>query len=168
MQRFSLLMRNILEFSDMDFISLKNDIDFIQKYLELQQLNHEFAFEFELTIAESLDTEHLLIPPMLIQPDVENAILHGALSHKNGKVSIDYSCKENQIIISIQDNGDTGVSRSRNAGKLHRSMSTSITKKRIKNFREVHDLDIQYRPIENLAVKSGKRVVFTIPFRYLS
>lgn len=165
MQRFSLLMRNILEFSDMDFISLKNDIDFIQKYLELQQLNHEFAFEFEITTAESLDVDNLLIPPMLIQPDVENAILHGALSRKNGKVNIDYSCKDNQLIISIQDNGHTGVSRAKNAGKLHRSMSTSITKKRIKNFREVHDLDIQYHPIEDQVEKSEKVVVFTLPFK---
>lgn len=166
LHNFSSLMRNILEFSDMDFISLKDDVEFIKKYMKLQQINHDFKFNFEINLSPSLNTEELLVPPMIIQPAVENAILHGALSREGGEVSIDYMQEGDHIKISIRDNGEMGVPSYKSSGKLNRSMSTNITKKRIENFKETYGMQIEYIPITPLAETTGKVAVFSIPFRF--
>ena len=64
-------MRDTLEFSDVDFISLKDDIDFIKKYINLQQLSNDFQFDYTINISQDLNAEQIMVPPMLIQPVVE-------------------------------------------------------------------------------------------------
>ncbi len=165
---FSLLMRNILEFSDVDFISLHQDIDFIKKYIQLQQLNHEFKFNFEINVSPELNVDEIKIPPMLIQPAVENAILHGALSTENGLISIEYSNVGDQLHILIMDNGAARKSTQPSANRLNRSMSLDITQTRIKNFKEVHGVTILYRPFNSVKNDGNSAVSFSMPLEFIS
>lgn len=163
LRNFSLLMRNILEFSDVDFITLRQDVDFIRRYIELQQLNHEFKFNVEIEVSPELNIDEIKIPPMLIQPAVENAILHGALSKENGLISIEYSKVGDQFQISIKDNGEARKSAKPSANRLNRSMSLDITQTRIKNFQEVHGVTILYRPFDSIKNANDSAVSFSMP-----
>ncbi|MFT5820718.1 MAG: tetratricopeptide (TPR) repeat protein [Crocinitomix sp.] len=166
LRNFSKLMRDTLEFSDVNFISLQKDINFIKKYIELQKLSHDFKFESKINISEELNTADIYVPPMLIQPAVENAILHGALSVENGIISIDYVHNNGQLEIRISDNGKTKTQTSFSASKLNRSMSTDITVNRINNIGQVHGTEISYKTFDSVENKDGLAVTFSFPIHF--
>ncbi|MCJ8292652.1 MAG: histidine kinase [Crocinitomicaceae bacterium] len=166
LRSFSVLMRNILEFSDLDFISLRQDIDFLKKYIELQQLNHEFKFNYEISVSPELNIDEIKIPPMLIQPAVENAILHGALSTENGAIFIEYSKKGDQFQVSIKDNGEARNVTQSSTNRLNRSMSLDITQTRIKNLQEVHGVTIVYHPFNSDMNDGDSSVSFSMPLEF--
>lgn len=163
LRSFSVLMRNILESSDVDFIPLQQDIDFINKYIELQQLNNEFKFDYKITVSPELNSEEIMIPPMLIQPAVENAILHGALSVEHGLISIDYSKVNGELQITITDNGKMRDHAQHSSNRLHRSMSLDITHTRIKNLEEVHGIRVEYTPFDSASDEQQSSVSFKMP-----
>lgn len=162
LQKFGSLMRNILESSDIDFIPLQADINFIEKYLTLQSLNNNGNFTYAIAVADDVNVSNSMIPPMLIQPFVENAILHGVSIVENGHISIDYSKKDSNLIISITDNGKGITTSPKKAGMLHRSMSTDIIKQRIENIQKVHKMEIAYEVFS----AENTIVTFTIPLKY--
>ena len=103
---FSRLMRDVMENSQEDFIPLSKEIDILEVYLKLE--NHRFKdkFDYSFTVDKSINTEDTLIPPMLIQPYIENAVWHGLrYKEEKGFLKVDISQKENDIIITIEDNG---------------------------------------------------------------
>ncbi|MGH1387415.1 histidine kinase [Kordia sp.] len=162
LQKFGSLMRNILESSDIDFIPLEADINFIEKYLILQSLNNNGSFTYAIAVADDVNVSNSMIPPMLIQPFVENAILHGVSTIENGHISIDYSKKDSNLIISITDNGKGITTSPKKASMLHRSMSTDIIKQRIENIQKVHKMEIAYEVFS----AENTVVAFTIPIKY--
>lgn len=132
--RFANLMRQILDNSSQTSISLKKEIDFLDNYLQLEQLRFNIPFEYRITVCDSLDTTDVKIPPLLLQPYIENAIWHG-LSHKSdgGKIEIEISEVNDVLICSIQDDG---VGRTQNKllqqnKKKHESKAMHITEERI-------------------------------------
>ena len=169
LQNFSKLMRNTLESSDMDFIPLKEDMAFIERYIELQRLNHEFKFDYAITVQEDIDASKVLIPPMLTQPFVENAIIHGAL-HSGSNVNISVIQETNHLIITINDDGQQQFEDSKASSKLNRSMSTDIVMERIQNLKNTHNIEIQYsltnHSLESDAVTKGTTVTLSIPIIY--
>lgn len=102
---FAKLMRKVLYQAEEEFTSLENELDTIQKYLELEQLRHKFTFHIEVDPA--IDLYNTEIPVMLIQPFVENAILHGIAELKDmGRIEISIKqVNQNQLKICISDNG---------------------------------------------------------------
>lgn len=112
LSKYADLMRKYLEQSGKDLISIKEECDALQDYLELEKLRFEDSFTFEINIAPEIDIRQTFIPPLLIQPFVENSIRHGLL-HKEGKKCLytKFHYQEQQLIISIEDNG-IGLSKS--------------------------------------------------------
>ena len=161
LRNFSKLMRSILESSDQDFVTLEQDLDMLREYLTLQQLNSDFQFEYALNVSDELQGQGLKIPPMLIQPAVENAILHGALNTEQGTVNIECAPNGNRMQIRIADNGPGPSANQRDHNTLHRSMSTDIVKERIRNLKELHGIDILYSI--SAGKSSGTAVVFDLP-----
>jgi len=102
---FSKLMRSILESSDQDFINVEEDAQALEAYLKLQKLNDINSFEYEIHIADDIQDSMMIIPPMFTQPYVENAILHGLKGVENGIVKVEYQQVQNDLQISITDNG---------------------------------------------------------------
>lgn len=163
LRNFSKLMRHILESSDRDFISLQEDVDMIREYLILQQLNNDFKFEYDIQVSDELNLAGLKIPPMLIQPFVENAILHGALNAEAGLVTLRYALMNERLHISIDDNGPGPTASARDHGTLHRSMSVDIVKQRIRNLSEVHGIEIHYSIEASEQAATGTCVVCDLP-----
>ena len=141
---YSKLMRLILEGSSEDFVTIEDDVSLISKFLQLQQMVHDDSFNFKVNIDELLDTHDTKLPPMLTQPFVENAILHGVNTIENGFIEVNYLEKNNKLVIEIKDNGK-GFTKANNASgkELHQSLGTKITEERIKNYTNLYKFKIE-------------------------
>ncbi len=132
--KFSRLTRMILNYSKQDLITLEEELDFLKNYIALQQIRFEVPFKFTLELSEGLATNELLVPPMLTQPFIENAIEHGFL-HKEEQGHIDLIIKEtdSQLLITVKDDGVGRTQAATLAKKTkHESMATQITVERLK------------------------------------
>nr|WP_233173822.1 histidine kinase [Pedobacter sp. ASV19] len=128
---FSGLLRNILEQSRKDFISLEEEIVSLENYLHLQQMRYIALFDYQIDLGKDLDLAALLIPPMLVQPFVENAIEHGFrnIDYK-GVLTIAFKTDNNQIFITVDDNG-TGLAFKEPKGQKKQSLAGIILKERL-------------------------------------
>lgn len=170
LSKFSKLTRMILEMSEKDTISIGEEIEALNLYLALEQMRFEDDFYFETKVSLEIDKEMDKIPPMLVQPYVENAIKHGLL-HKEGKknLSVLFDSIENNLIVTINDNG-VGRKRSEQLNKIkdskHQSFSTQANKKRLeilnksKNKLVAVIINDNYNEIGNA---TGTTVKLTIP-----
>ena len=167
--KFSRLVRHILESTRTDFIELEKEITNLENYLALQKLRFSDKFNFRIEIEDEIDTESMEIPPMLIQPFVENAIEHGIKS-KETKGHIDIRFKMNgELLVCEVD--DDGIGRDK-SGKLkhdgHKSMANAIVMERLerlsKKMKQKNSLEIiDLKTDTNVSL--GTRVVIGLPFR---
>lgn len=133
--KFGKLMRGVLDNSRKELIPLEKEMDTLNKYLEMEQFCRDGNFNFKIS-TQNIESDDLEIPPMLVQPFVENAILHGVgpLKNKKGEIEILFSEKGQNTIVEIKDNG-VGFDAENNS-KENKSGRTSagieVTKERIK------------------------------------
>lgn len=166
---FSKLMRQVLRSSNYEYITINEEVEILQYYLNLQQLRFTPTFDYSIEIDEQIKDNNILVPPMLIQPFVENAIEHGLKPiGEGGKITIRFMKSGSGIVIEVDDNG-LGIDYSSSINKTeskHESMALKITKERLdilkkdtrkKTFFEVFD---KKRRNPN---HKGTIVRFTIP-----
>lgn len=139
LQKFSRLLRLVVQNTDRNAIPLSEEIEMITLYLELEKLRFAAGFWFQITCDDDIDTENTDIPPMLLQPFVENALWHGLLPKPdNRQLKIDFRLKEDTILVcSIDDNGigrkQSAAQKQRQiATQKHQSKGIQITQDRIK------------------------------------
>lgn len=162
LSRFAKLIRMNLDSSMSDLVPVSEEINRLDLYLQIELMRFEDEFEYNISIADDIDIESIEIPPMLLQPYVENSILHGILpSGKPGKIDIriEYNSKQN-IVFSIQDNGigiEESVSRKQSKMSPHVSRGTSITTQRIQLLGAMNNINISINgPFE---IKNAKNDV---------
>jgi ligand-binding sensor domain-containing protein len=136
--KFSSLTRQILDISGRDEVTLRTEIEMLTDYLELEKLRFGDSFAFEMHVSDEIDPEGILIPPMLIQPYVENALKHGLLHRQTDRrLSVSFSIYGEMLNVTVRDNGigrkAAGEIAQRQSG--HRSFSTSATARRLKLLR---------------------------------
>lgn len=153
---FSTLTRSILKHTREDAISLDEEIASLKSYLSLEQLRLKNSFEYKLSYDENLETEFIYIPPMLIQPFVENAIKHGVEGEKSmGEVVVKIDDKSNFIRFIITDNG-RGIKQSVTSKmKGHKSYAMKIFEERIKIMKKQFGKTISFAVID-LSDKGSK------------
>ena len=138
---FSRLIRLILENSPKEFITLETEIEILEKYLKTQKLRFENRFDYHINAPEDLVFKKVLIPPMITQPFVENAIEHGQLNTiENGKITINFTEKGNMLFVEVLDNG-IGIQKSREKKSpmsKHKSMAMDITNQRVSILNKKH------------------------------
>lgn len=167
--KFSQLTREILKASGKQFISLSEEIEMLKKYLELEGLRFENDYSFSVTVNDEDIADDIMLPPMLIQPYVENAIRHGLLHKKGAKnisVHFEFDEEKKQLACTITDNGvGRKASAEINAGRkqLHESFSTSANAKRLELLNQNRDekIGVQYEDLTE-----GTRVSILIPVNY--
>lgn len=172
--RFAKLMRSSLEYSELEVISLENEIEFLEDYLLInQQLRFENRLTYSLKVDEEIEEDITGVPTMIVQPYIENAIEHGIRPKKSGLIKIEFKLvDETTILCVIEDNG-VGRARAREIQALddyhlkHKSRGTSITEKRLeilhaskKNAFFVTTIDLT-DPLSNEPI--GTRVEIQIP-----
>ncbi len=165
---FATVTRNVLENSRMEFISINKEITLLENYLQLQKLRFKNRFEYEIKIDEHIDRE-AVIPPMLSQPFIENAIEHGFSGIENGgKISISYKHKNNELLMEITDNG-VGMKEDLPQKKQNRSLALEITRERIALMNKKAKRKISFTITEAFPLHSerkGVKVSFRFPVDY--
>lgn len=163
---FSKLMRLILENSPKEFIPIKIENDILNKYLIIQKLRFEDRFDFKIEVDPILLDQEALIPPMLTQPFIENAIEHGQLHDmKEGIIKIKFLSYKSKLKIEIIDNGiGRDKSKASEKGSAHKSMAMQITRNRINLMNTKYKSD-GYMKVEdaNQEKKSGTHITLVIP-----
>ncbi len=157
---FSRLIRHNLEQSRESLISVKNEAQMLKSYLFLQQLRFNNKFEFEINVQDLID-DSIAIPPMFVQPFVENAVLHGvAHIEEKGMIQINFRKNgEETIECEVVDNG-IGITESKrrkqNTNSFHNSLAMTITKERME-IMNAHDIEkIRIVTDELTMEKNGK------------
>jgi sensor histidine kinase YesM len=170
LSRFAKLVRNILDSSVKDVIPLTTEIETISHYLELQKVRFEGKFDYTIDIDEGLPTADVHIPPMLIQPFVENAIEHG-IKYKPGKgrVRISFQMTGGGLNIFITDDGvgrKKALEFEQDRNKYRLSLSTQIIQDRIRSLnrrsRAKYSLQITDL-VDEAGAAAGTSVVVFIP-----
>ena len=136
--KFANLMRKALEYSNLEIISLEEEIEFLRDYLLInEKLRFENKLSFEIEVDDQLEEDIMGVPTMIVQPYVENAIEHGIRSVGKGRIHITFKLEdEENILCHVEDNG-IGRVRSRQLQEQdqefmnHKSLGTSITEKRL-------------------------------------
>ncbi len=157
LSRFAKLIRQNFEFTNKKQITLEEDLDALKNYIETQQLRFEGKFDYKITIQKNIDTTFTQIPPMLLQPFVENAIEHGLKSKKEkGFLQINISKQDNFIHFEIIDDG-VGYNKDTNLEDREHAIDVFLKRLKLRNFGEEKLFSIQ--PLVN---KSGTRVVILL------
>ena len=138
--KFSKLMRQLLEHSRQELITVENEIDLLRNYLDIQKLRFKDRFNYQVKQDESLAISDWRIPPMLAQPFVENAIEHGIGARTQGMIHVSFLKRDNQLLIEILDDGP-GIAQMQ--GNDHKSLSTTIIQERIAILNQSHARPIQ-------------------------
>jgi hypothetical protein len=168
--KFSTLMRKVLENSQHTSIPLRDELEALNLYLELECLRFKDKFDYHITVDEEIDPLLFKVPTMLIQPYVENSINHGLITKKGkGLVNIDMKLSRDQIICTIEDNGigrEAAQERSKNHEAEHNSLGTKIVSSRLDLVNELYGTSLKtvYTDLKNEEGEpEGTRVEIHIP-----
>ena len=169
LSKFSKLTRQVLESSLNHKVSIADEIKLLEYYLQLESLRFSNQFEYSIEVDQDIDVFNIEIPFLLLQPVVENAIIHGLRPKEGrGSLSISLQQKANHILCSVEDNGIGRLAAGMNGGNTierHVSLGMSVTQRRLgtlnKNINidcvSIIDLfDLQHQP-------SGTRVEIKVP-----
>lgn len=169
--KFSLLIRCVLDNSRSEKISLENELDTLSLYAEMEAMRFKDKMKFILQVAPGIDLLFVEIPPLLLQPFVENAIWHG-LMHKEegGTVKVEVSQPTNKLLhIEITDNGigrrKSAELKSKNATRS-KSYGMKLTGERIELINQLYKINTKYQVIDLYNAdgkESGTRVILEIP-----
>jgi len=166
---FSKLMRAVLENSEEDFIPLEKEIQLIELYTKLEHFRFKDKFDYKIFIEDTIDIEAYKIPPMLLQPYIENAVWHG-LRYKEDKGILDISItkkRKDEIEITIADNG---IGRKKSKAlktenqKKHNSKGLGNIKKRVTILNEMYKDKVEINIVDNQteAEDVGTKVIVTL------
>ncbi|CAN5697412.1 hypothetical protein BH11BAC1_BH11BAC1_04280 [soil metagenome] len=168
--KFSKLMRAVLENSQHSEVPLKEDMKALELYMQLESIRLPHPFTYQFHIDESVDVEETTIPPLILQPFVENSIWHG-LQYKpeSGHIDIFISKNDNALHATVEDNG-VGRDMSKKAGHpmllKKESLGMKLTEERLKILNEIKKIKAQFK-ITDLFTKenkpTGTRVELSLP-----
>ncbi len=168
--KFSSLMRKVLENSQHTSVPLRDELDALSLYLELEKIRFKEKFDYKINIDEELDTLLYKVPTMLIQPYVENSICHGVMPLEgNGLVKIDLKLEKSYISCTIEDNGigrEAAQERKMKSEKNHNSLGTQIVTSRLDLVNTLYGTSLKtiYTDLKNEnGLPVGTRVVIHIP-----
>lgn len=172
LSKFSKLMRITLEYSKVPLIPVDKEIESLENYLELEKLRCNKSFDYTITKATDIEDD-VALPSLLLQPFVENAILHGVIPKKTGgKIAIVFSIINDMLQCTIQDNG-IGIEKSRDLKKnrvtAHKSMALEITKKRLEMMEATMNkkASVAIEEIKSDRQVMGTMVTLKLPLQYL-
>jgi LytS/YehU family sensor histidine kinase len=171
MTKFASLIRKTLENSRHTEISIKEELDALHLYLELEELRFKEKFDWTIRVDEEIDTLAYKIPTMVIQPYVENAITHGLMNKENGQgqLLVELQQQKGQIICTIEDNGigrAKAMEIKQKKDHHHESMGTNITESRLKLVSEIYgkSMKVSYTDlVDEFGEPAGTKVELNIP-----
>jgi len=164
---FSTLMRSVMENSEHDFIPLSKEVEIIDLYLGLEHYRFKDKFSYKLNVEDELDEDEILLPPMLIQPFIENSIWHG-LRYKEtaGMLTVSFEKNKNNLEVTIQDDG-IGRTKSQELKtknqKKNKSTAIKNIDQRIKLISALHNIKVSVNIQDLEKDGSGTKIILSIP-----
>lgn len=164
LSRFSRLMRQTLENSRETLISIEEEAETLKNYLDLEKFTHNEKFDYSIEMDE--ESKQFLIPPLLVQPFVENSIIHGVLpKDKEGLIEIKFESKNSFLEVQIKDNGvgrKKAAERNQSKSHYHKSTGIQVTQERVEALSE--NSEIEYRDLFDSEHNSiGTLVLIKLP-----
>lgn len=165
--KFAKLVRNILKHSDKEFIDIEDEVFVLRLYLSLEKLRFKSNLDYTITCS----AQDVLIPPMLIQPFIENALIHGLLHKKGtGRLTVYIEAHDQTLMVIIEDNG-IGREKARQIQhrQNHESFATKGIKKRFQILKAKYKEDIGFTYDDLFDQKGnaiGTRVTLNIPIKH--
>lgn len=176
--KFARMMRHTLEYSDLEVVTLDQEMEFLERYLDInRKLRFRDRLRFSITFPAGIDTSDIYVPTMILQPFVENAIEHGLRPRQEGHLQIHFRLdgeEESLLHCTIEDDG-IGYNKGREkhqeqmAFQKHRSRGMEITRERLSLLHQIYDSGvtehITIRDIgeETQGAQSGTRVEVLLP-----
>ncbi|HWB63312.1 MAG TPA: histidine kinase [Chitinophagales bacterium] len=166
---FSMLIRRIVNNSRQQYISVLEEVECLREYLELEKLRLDDKFEYEINIDTNIHIEEKIILPMIIQPLVENSIWHGiAPSGRMGKITVNFSAKNGQVICTVEDNGVGIHAKKEGEHKTQNNLSLAMknVSERLKIISELNNSTWAIKTedkSENNPGETGTRVTIIFP-----
>lgn len=167
LSKFSRLLRFVLLHSDKENITLKEELETLNLYVELESLRFKESFHYKMCCDERIDTEEVKVPVMLIQPFVENAIWHGLL-HKKGDrhLRIEFAeTSRESISCTIEDNGIGRMAAGSITNGTHTAKGIAVAEERLKTHNDHNNLQnkvVIYDLSDEFGNAAGTRVVITL------
>jgi len=172
LSKFARLMRYILENSRKTYVPVEDEINTLELNMQLEQLRFDNKFDFEINVDEKIDQEYTFIPPMLIQPFIENAIIHGIAGMTGrGRIKVEIKPEGKLMQCTIEDNGigrkKAMEIKRKSDSKKHRSLGMKVTQERLDILNEKNKGEVSVKIID-LKDESGNprgtKVELRIPF----
>ncbi len=146
--KFAKLVRSTLNASANGAVSVEEEVQMLDHYLALERLRHNQVFEYRIAVDPKIDPVNTQLPPLIVQPFVENAVLHGMKGvEKDGRIEVTFGQENGYLRIDVQDNGagmpSSGIEES---GKI--SLGRSITQRRlalIQQQNERQSISVEYK-----------------------
>lgn len=169
LSKFSKLMRRVLENSREKFISIDDEIETLENYVQLEKLTGNLDIDFNIEVDENLDAAEEILPPLLLQPFVENAIIHGLKElDRPGKIIVSFVLEHDHLLrCTVEDNGrgrDSAGEIVAQKEQYHKSTALNVTQERLASLNKTS----QFKPFEIIDlvdeqnVASGTRIVIRI------
>ena len=167
LSNLSSLMRSILKNSREEVISLQEEKETLEKYLVIHKLRLGERLNYVVSVSDELDQEEVYLPPMMIQPFVENAVIHGIEPmDKEGIIQVRFYKDGNLLVIQVDDNGVGIQDSSKNKNAAHVSYALQIFKERVANLKKRYGTEILYSIIaKDPSIQSGTLVTVKIPLK---
>ncbi len=167
LNKFGKLIREVLENSEKSRIPLAEELNILEKYIQLEALRFENQFSYSIETDEKLDTNEIIVPNLLLQPYVENAIHHGLVPKDyDGKLTISVSENNGLLQFDIADNGigRQASQKHKNDNHVHKSLGMQVTRERI----ELASKGKVENPVEIIDLREngtalGTKVIIRIP-----
>lgn len=168
--KVSRLIRNSLYLSKQPFISLSNEIKFIDNYISIEKVRFDDKFDYTIKTLNITQPDKILIPSLLLQPIVENSINHGIAQRKDdlGKIKLFFFLQDNNLVCIIEDNG-IGIEKSldlkKSQSNSHQSMGNQLLQQRISLIKKIYKINIKMF-VEKVAPNTeyeGTKITITVP-----
>lgn len=159
--KFSKLTRSILENSEKKWVPLGEDLELLKLYIEIESLRLKNKLSYKIKIADTIDIDNTLIPPLILQPFIENSIWHGISKKENdGTILIEISSTHQNLICAVEDNGAGRNGSIKNPDKNNKSMGIKITNQRLDIINQIKNIKGTLNFIDK---KQGLRVEISLP-----
>ncbi len=150
--KFSRLIRLILDNSRTETVPLNKELEALQLYVEMERMRFNDRFEFHFTVADEVQTEHLEIPPLLIQPYVENAIWHGLMHKKTpGLLQVRVFYEGKKLCIEVEDNGigrQRAMELKSRSATVNKSLGMKVTAERLEVINQLYGTNAEVTTVD--------------------
>lgn len=164
LNKFAKLIRNVLDSSRQNVVYFSKDIETLKLYIELEELRNENKFTTQLTIDEELLNSDYKVPPLIVQPFVENAIIHGLRNREGneGELIVTISKSDTHIIYTISDNGIGRKQSEKVSSGKEKSYGIQMSYDRIKLFNKEETASVTIDDLYDQQVAAGTRVIVNL------